>query len=59
MRIEHSGLGVKEMTVSAVIVRKDGTREDVGVIAYTGSPLKRLFYKVGGRLRRWRHKVLS
>jgi transposase-like protein len=40
-------VGVKEATLSAVVIRADGTREDLGVIA-SSRP---------GRLRRWWRKI--
>lgn len=43
---------VKEMTLSAVITRADGTVEDLGAIQYWHSnPLKRLFW----RIKTWLH----
>lgn len=39
--------GVKEMTLNAVIIRADGTREDLGTIAYHHrNPLRRLAFKL-------------
>lgn len=43
---------VKEMTLSAIITRADGTVEDLGAIQYWHSnPLKRLFW----RIKTWLH----
>lgn len=43
---------VKEMSVSAVIIRANGTVEDLGAIQYWHSnPLKRLFW----RIKTWLH----
>lgn len=38
---------IKESTISAVIIRKDGTREDLGVVSYYNSnPFKRLWFNI-------------
>jgi len=43
---------VKEMTLSAIITRADGTVEDLGAIQYWHyNPLKRLFW----RIKTWLH----
>lgn len=43
---------VKEMTISAVITRADGTVEDLGAVQYWHSnPLKRLIW----RIKKWLH----
>lgn len=43
---------VKEMTLSAIITRADGTVEDLGAIQYWHSnPLKRFFW----RIKTWLH----
>jgi len=42
---------IKQATLEAVVIRADGTREDLGVISYWNSnPLKRLLW----RMRQWR-----
>ena len=51
MKTEAKG-GVREVTIEAVVIRRDGTREDFGVVSYYHkNPLKRLIW----RLRQWRH----
>ncbi len=45
--------GVKEASIAAVVIRADGTREDLGVISYYHrNPLKRIAWNVKKRLRR-------
>jgi hypothetical protein len=46
----------KSVTLEAVVIRADGTREELGTIAYWHrNPLRRLFYRLthrrGGRIR--------
>ena len=44
---------VKESSISAVVIRADGTRENLGTIAYWHrNPLRRLWF----RLRGWHGK---
>jgi hypothetical protein len=40
MAMEAKG-EIKEVTISAVVIRADGTREDLGVIARMESPKKK------------------
>jgi hypothetical protein len=43
-----------ECSISAVIIRKDGTREDLGVIAYYHkNPIKRLIFEIKRRISKW------
>jgi hypothetical protein len=43
---------VKELTIEAVVIRKDGTREDHGIISYYHrNPLKRLAWAAKQKLR--------
>lgn len=43
---------VKNASISAVIIRADGTREDLGVIAYYHkNPLKRLAWRIASLLK--------
>ena len=38
---------VKEAEVSIVVIRADGTKEDLGVVArYSSNPLKQAIYKI-------------
>jgi hypothetical protein len=40
--------GVKSATIEAVVIRADGSREDLGVVAYYHrNPLRRLAWKIG------------
>lgn len=46
---------IKSVGLEAVVIRADGTREDLGTIAYWHkNPLRRLFYRLthrrGGRI---------
>jgi hypothetical protein len=46
---------VKSVSLEAVVIRADGTREDLGTIAYWHkNPLRRLYYRLthrrGGRI---------
>jgi hypothetical protein len=42
--------GVTSAQVSAVIIRADGTRENLGVISYWHkNPLRRLWWRITGR----------
>lgn len=44
--------GVRESSISAVIIRADGTREDLGVISYYHkNPLKRWLWRLKEMLR--------
>lgn len=46
MRVETS-LPVKSASIQAIVIRKDGTREDLGTVAYYHrNPIKRLVYRV-------------
>jgi hypothetical protein len=39
---------VKEALIEAVVIRADGTREDLGVVSYWHrNPLKRLIWRLG------------
>jgi hypothetical protein len=41
---------VQEATIEAVVIRKDGTTEDLGVVSYWHkNPLKRLAWRFGWR----------
>lgn len=41
---------VKEASIAAVVIRADGTREDLGIVSYwSKSPLKRLLWRFGWR----------
>jgi len=41
---------IKQATIEAVVIRKDGTREDLGVVSYWHkNPLKRLLWRLGWR----------
>ena len=41
-----------QISIEAVVIRKDGTREDLGTISYWHkNPLRRLIW----RMRQWRH----
>jgi len=43
---------VKESSVSAILIRADGTREDLGVIAYYHrNPLKLLWWNVKKKIK--------
>lgn len=43
---------VREASISAVVIRADGTREDLGVVSYYHkNPLMRLKFKLDKRLR--------
>jgi hypothetical protein len=38
---------IKEASIEAVVIRADGTREDLGVVSYwNASPFKRLLWKL-------------
>lgn len=51
MNLQAEG-GVKEATLSAVVIRADGTREDLGAIAYYHkNPLRRLWWRLTHRSR--------
>lgn len=40
----------KEITIEAVVIRADGTREDLGVVSYWNrDPLKRFLHKLRSR----------
>jgi len=42
--------GVKEATIAAVVIRADGTREDLGVVSYYHkNPLRRLAWRLRHR----------
>lgn len=42
--------GPSQITWEAVVIRADGTREDLGVISYYHkNPLKRLYWRLTGR----------
>lgn len=42
--------GIREVTIEAVVTRKDGTREELGVISsYHKNPLVRLARKLKGQ----------
>lgn len=42
--------GLKSVTVEATVIRADGTREELGVIAYWHkNPLRRLLFKLARR----------
>lgn len=46
---------VKAVTIAAVVIRADGTREDLGVVSYWHrNPLRRLSHAVSQFLRRVR-----
>ena len=43
--------GAKSITVEAVVIRADGTQEDLGTVAYWHkNPLKRLAFRIKSRL---------
>jgi hypothetical protein len=43
---------VKEATIEAVVIRKDGTREDLGVVSYYHqNPLKRAMWALRQKLK--------
>jgi hypothetical protein len=45
--ISSASAGVESMSVEAVVIRADGTREDLGQIAYWNrNPLKRLAWRI-------------
>lgn len=45
----ETGKAVSEVVMEAVIIRADGTKENLGVVAYWHkNPVKRLFYRVKG-----------
>jgi hypothetical protein len=47
MRVDSD---VREASIGAVIIRADGTREDLGVVAYYHrNPLRRLWWRVTHR----------
>lgn len=51
---------VKQMTIEAIIIRKDGTREDLGVVSYYHkNPIKRLLWNVKKVLVDWYNKRVS
>lgn len=53
--IVNSKLSVKSAEISAVIIRADGTREDVGVISYWHrNPLMRIGWRI---LRSCKHLI--
>jgi hypothetical protein len=40
-------VGIKEASISAVVIRADGTREDLGVISrWHRNPFKRLWWRI-------------
>jgi len=42
---------LSEASIEAVVIRADGTRENLGVVSYYHkNPLKRLYYKLTGRV---------
>lgn len=44
--------GLRQVTIEAVVIRADGTKEDRGVVSYWHkNPLRRLAW----RSKRWRH----
>lgn len=44
----HTTESVSEAEVSLVVIRGDGTREEIGTFYYSKNPLKRLLYKIRG-----------
>lgn len=41
----------REASIEATVIRADGTREELGVVSYYHrNPLKRLYYKLTGRV---------
>lgn len=45
---------VREATFEAVVIRADGTRENLGVVAYYHrNPIKRLAWSLNKRLKTW------
>jgi hypothetical protein len=44
----HVADSVSEAEVSLVVIRGDGTREEIGTYYYSKSPWKRLLYKIRG-----------
>jgi hypothetical protein len=45
--------GIREATIEVVVIRKDGTREDRGVVSYYHkNPLKRAAWAAKQKLRR-------
>ena len=39
--------GLKEVTIEAVVIRKDGRREDLGTVSYWNkNPVKRLIWRL-------------
>ncbi len=48
MAVTSSTVGAKMVSVEAVVIRADGRREDLGMIAfYHANPLKRWAWKLG------------
>jgi hypothetical protein len=44
--------GVREATIEAVVIRKDGTREDLGVVSYYHkNPLRRAAWALKQKMR--------
>lgn len=42
--------GLREASIAAVVIRADGTREDLGVVSYYHkNPLRRLLWRLGWR----------
>jgi hypothetical protein len=49
----HAKTDVKEATISAVVIRADGTREELGVVsAYYKNPVKRALWALKQKLGR-------
>jgi hypothetical protein len=59
--MENAGTcSVKEAELSIVVIRADGTREDLGVVAsYTSNPLKRVVRQIGGLIKEVKEKLTS
>jgi hypothetical protein len=49
----HAKTDVKEATIEAVVIRADGSREDLGVVsAYYRNPIKRAMWALKQKLER-------
>lgn len=49
--------GTREASISAVVIRADGRREDLGVVSYwSKNPFKRLAWNLGRFLRSLRNR---
>jgi hypothetical protein len=47
---------IQQASISAVVIRADGTTEELGVIAYYNrNPLKQINFNIRRWLKKWRH----